>query len=225
MADALTLAATRLLELEPGELMAEFRPALSDLGPEGLESEIYVYDTLAGGAGFARRAGDLGSQLFKEALLLLETCSANCDRSCYRCLRSFKNRFDHKNLDRHLGAMLLRYVLYGVVPSIDPVRLRRSTDLLFADLSRLDLEGATIERNAMIVVTGLDPVEVPILIRKGDRSIAVGLHPPLTQDHSAMPALNELKEFQVEVPVVLIDELWISMNLPAATGKVCEMLK
>ena len=224
VADALTLAAVRLLELEPGELMAEFRPALSDLGPEGLEAEIYIYDTLAGGAGFARRTGELGLELFEEALHLLENCAAACDKSCYRCLRSFKNRFDHKNLDRHLGATLLRYVLRGELPAIDPERLRKSTDLVAADLARLDLDGVTIERDARLEIEGLGPVTVPIAVRTASQTIAVGLHPPLAQDYPTSDDLNDLKEFQVEIPVILIDELWVTMNLPAATSRVCEML-
>ena len=54
------MAATTRLEVEPGELQAEYRPALTAAGREGLEAEIYLYDTLAGGAGFSRRISDLG---------------------------------------------------------------------------------------------------------------------------------------------------------------------
>ena len=61
LSEAITIAATKRLEIEPGELQAEYRPALTEAGHEGLEAEIYIYDTLAGGAGFARRVGDLGA--------------------------------------------------------------------------------------------------------------------------------------------------------------------
>ena len=37
-------------------------------GRQGLEAEIYLYDTLAGGAGFARRIRDYGLDIFKHTL-------------------------------------------------------------------------------------------------------------------------------------------------------------
>jgi hypothetical protein len=46
-------AACRILQIESGEILAEYRPALTDAGAIGHEAEIFVYDTLAGGAGFS----------------------------------------------------------------------------------------------------------------------------------------------------------------------------
>jgi hypothetical protein len=48
----LAKAACRTLEIEPGEILSEYRPALTEAGAAGLEAEIFIYDTLAGGAGF-----------------------------------------------------------------------------------------------------------------------------------------------------------------------------
>ena len=53
IAEALTIAATGELDIDASELQAEYRPALTPAGNEGLEAEIYLYDTLAGGAGLA----------------------------------------------------------------------------------------------------------------------------------------------------------------------------
>src|SRR5205807_1636684 len=136
LCEAFTLASARRLDIEPAELQAEFRPALTQRGREGLEAEIYIYDTLAGGAGFSRRIAELGQSVFVAALDLLEKCPAGCDRSCYRCLRSFKNRFEHDQLDRYLGASLLRYLLYGLEPVLDKARVEQAADRLFAELSR-----------------------------------------------------------------------------------------
>ena len=224
VADALTIAGTRLLELEPGELQAEFRPALSDLGPSGLRSEIYIYDTLAGGAGFSRRAGELGLKLYTEALDLLASCPVDCDKSCYRCLRSFKNRFDHGLLDRHIGAALLRYVIHGTVPEVPKRRLEGLADRLHADLLRLGLDGATVERNASVTVSGIPAVEVPLLVATERATVAVGVHGALTRDFTSDPALQDLKENQLVVPVALIDEMVISNNLPAASQLVRDLL-
>src|SRR5205814_614419 len=133
ISEALTAAACARLELETRELQAEYRPALTLAGRDGLEAEIYLYDTLPGGAGFSQRVGGLGLSVFEDALKILEDCPDNCDRSCYRCLRSYKNKFEHDLLDRHLGASLLRFALTGTPPTLNPQRLKSSTDLLFQD--------------------------------------------------------------------------------------------
>lgn len=223
VADALTLAAVRRLELEPGELKAEFRPALSPLGPDGLEAEIFIYDTLAGGAGFSRRARDLGPSLIEEALSILEHCPDGCDRSCYRCLRSFKNRFDHGLLDRHTGAMLLRYSLGGPPPAIADARLEAAYDRLAADLLRLEVDGITIERNSAREIGGLGSISLPLLARRGDDAVTVGIHPPLTTT-LALASVEELHQIQFELPVVAVDELTIARHLPSASSKIARAL-
>jgi MrfA Zn-binding domain len=88
LSEAISKAASNILRIEPSEIQAEYRPALTSLGRSGEEVEIYLYDTLPGGAGFVRQVGALGLPVFEETLRMLENC--NCDRSCYRCLRSYK---------------------------------------------------------------------------------------------------------------------------------------
>ncbi|MGC1177461.1 MAG: hypothetical protein WA884_00075 [Methyloceanibacter sp.] len=70
-----------------------------------------------------------GVELCERALQLQKTCPENCDASCYRCLRSFKNKFEHILLDRHVGAELLEYLLNGQLPQFDAERLKKSTRL------------------------------------------------------------------------------------------------
>ena len=67
ISEALTKAACARLELEVNELQAEYRPALTAAGRDGREAEIYLYDTLPGGAGFAPRVGQLGLLVFEDA--------------------------------------------------------------------------------------------------------------------------------------------------------------
>ena len=145
VSEALAMAACRLLDLDASELQAEFRPALTAEGRAGLEAELYLYDTLSGGGGFARRVGELGIGVFEEALHILEVCPEDCDRSCYRCLRSYKNKFEHDLLDRHIGASLMRFLIYGTSPNLDSGRTESSTTLLFEDLCRQGIEGVTVE--------------------------------------------------------------------------------
>ncbi|MGB3975494.1 MAG: DEAD/DEAH box helicase [bacterium] len=221
ISEALTKAACNRLELEAKELQAEYRPALTVAGREGREAEIYLYDTLPGGAGFAQRVGHHGIAVFEDALHILEECPENCDRSCYRCLRSYKNKFEHDLLDRQLGASLMRFLIHGNYPTMDPSRLAMSTDLLFEDLRRQDLGGLTIERNHQMSIPGFGSVTIPIYVRRSDGSeYIIGLHGPLTPDDPPDQLLREIKEFCPSIPVYLYDEMVVRRNLPAATSRL-----
>ncbi|HET9215752.1 MAG TPA: DEAD/DEAH box helicase, partial [Terriglobia bacterium] len=223
--EAVTKAACAKLELEANELQAEYRPALTAEGRAGVEAEIYIYDTLPGGAGFAKRVGKIGLPIFEDALKLLESCPDNCDRSCYRCLRSYKNKFEHDLLDRHLGASLLRFVLNNAAPTLSPDRIARSTNLLFEDLDRQGIEGLTLERNRKISVPGFGDVIAPILATRANGArFAIGLHGPLTPNEPTDKDLKEIKEYATTLTVYLEDELVVRRNLPFATQKLIEKL-
>jgi ATP-dependent helicase YprA (DUF1998 family) len=225
LSEAITIAATNRLEIEAGELQAEYRPALTQGGHQGVEAEIYIYDTLAGGAGFARRIGEFGQAVFEDTIHLLDSCPAGCDRSCYRCLRSFKNRFEHDLLDRHLGASLLRYLAHDEEPTLDKARIEHAADRLYEDLSRQGLSDVHLQRNARLDVVGIGPLEAPILVRSGPREFIIGIHSPLTPDHATDEALRDAKEYGSAVPVILIDEIVISRNLPYASRQVIEAIR
>jgi hypothetical protein len=169
--------------------------------------------------------GRLGLAIFEDALRVLETCPDNCDRSCYRCLRSFRNKFEHDLLDRHVGASLLRFALAGQSPTLDARRLERSADLLFQDLDRHGIDGLKLERNKTVSIPGLDSVVAPILA--ADRSgahLVIALHGPLTPDAASDEALSELKEFSAALPVRLVDELVVRRNLPSATASLLDKM-
>ena len=114
VAEALAAAAAKMLDIEATDIGAEFRVAMTSGGRTGNEVEIYLYDLTPGGAGFVQSAASKPHQLFEEALRKLESCS--CTHSCYECLRSYKNKWDHGYLDRTLGAAFLRHVIYGQTP-------------------------------------------------------------------------------------------------------------
>lgn len=219
VSEALAKAACQILEIEPGELMAEYRPALTADGRLGREAEIFLYDTLPGGAGFASQLVGHGRELFERALELMKACPENCDASCYRCLRSFKNKFEHGLLDRHVGAELLEYLLTGDLPDFDPHRLATSTDLLFSDLLRQGNAEITYQRNVRVKF-GSGEVTASILAERKDKTqFVITLAAPLTADHPADTHLAELKQ-QGKIPVVVVNELLARGNLPTMTRQV-----
>jgi ATP-dependent helicase YprA (DUF1998 family) len=219
VSEALAKAACQTLEIEPGELMAEYRPALTADGRLGHEAEIFLYDTLPGGAGFASQLVGHGRELFQRALELMKTCPEICDASCYRCLRSFKNKFEHGLLDRHVGAELLEYLVTGELPGFDARRLAASTDLLFSDLLRQGNLGITYWRNARLKLGGREIVASILAERTDKKRFVITLAAPLTADHPADTRLAGLKK-DGNVPLIVVNELLARGNLPAMTRQV-----
>jgi len=223
--EALAKAACQMLEIEPGELMAEFRPALSDDGIRGLEAEIFLYDTLPGGAGFAAQLPDRSEELFRHALKLIKTCPGDCDASCYRCLRSFKNKFEHGLLDRHIGAELISYLLDGETPEFDARRLQASTLTLAKDLARQSRGGASYDTD-VTVKSAIGPLTAPILATdaKG-RQTVIALSGPLTDGLPADPQLAAMAGSEGGLTCLVENELTVRRNLPFATRTILQKVE
>ena len=219
VSEALAAAACQLLEIEPGELMAEFRPALTPAGTTGLEAEVFLYDTLPGGAGFSTQLPELSLELFQKALDLLIDCEEGCDASCYRCLRSFKNKFEHGLLDRHVGAQLLRYLIDGHLADFSPTRLASSTTLLRNDLERQYANAMQIESTVPLPTNGVQTTAPILITTKERRRIVIALSGPLTPNHPADPSIAILDSIG-QFPVIVENELVVRGNLPAATRRI-----
>ncbi|NTF91623.1 DUF1998 domain-containing protein [Agrobacterium rhizogenes] len=218
--EALAKAACNMLEIEPGELMAEYRPALTPGGRSGLEAEIFLYDTLPGGAGFASQLAEKGLELFERALKLMRECPDNCDSSCYRCLRSFKNKFEHSLLDRHVGCELLEYLVHGQIVPFNAARIRNSTIVLGDDLKRQS-PSYDVRIFEPIDVPGHGLLEVPIVAKAKDGSqIIIALSGGLTDGHPADPIMSAIQLDPDATRVYVLNELLVRGNLADATRKV-----
>jgi hypothetical protein len=154
------------------------------------------------------------------ALNLLKTCPEDCDASCYRCLRSFKNKFEHSLLDRHVGAELLEYLVNGDLPLFDTRRLTRSAELLADDIERND-NSLRVTRGAEITVPNSGRFSAPIkIIRSDGASFVVIVSGPLEIDHPADPLASALERNPGGIEVIAVNELVIRGNLPDATSEV-----
>ncbi|MEE4129133.1 DEAD/DEAH box helicase [Pseudomonas viridiflava] len=112
LCEALTLSIGRILDIDSREVSAGFR-----FGNDGSTdfADIFIYDTLSGGAGYALEAKEAFPEIFEQTKQLLMNCS--CATSCENCLRHYGNRFTHSILDRHLGLEFAQYVELGEVPA------------------------------------------------------------------------------------------------------------
>lgn len=122
LAEAFVLGISQELDIDIREINAGYR--FIRLGDDHL-ADIFVYDTLSGGAGYATQAGELFAGVMTRAETLLSRCS--CSASCDKCLRHYGNRFHHSILDRHLALDLLRFIRDGVLPAKPSSDEQRST--------------------------------------------------------------------------------------------------
>ncbi|WP_040259139.1 DEAD/DEAH box helicase [Pseudomonas massiliensis] len=168
IAEALRLAASRhrQLDLDPSEFGSGFR---IDPGVQGEAKilEVFLYDTLSGGAGYAEIAAKYIEEILVATLRLLESC--DCETSCTECLNHFHNQHLQHRLDRHLGAMLLKYAVHGIEPGC------AALDEQWQTLSQLR---ASLELDGYQCTFGV-VASVPMLVERNGRSLAVGCFPGL----------------------------------------------
>jgi hypothetical protein len=224
--EALAKAACRVLQIESTEILAEYRPALTDAGANGLETEVFIYATLAGGAGFSPQLVRYGQELFEEAVKILADCPERCDASCYRCLRSFRNKLDHRLLDRKLGEQLLRHALCGGYPAYPRDRVEDSLNLLFTDGKRQLSDQFELERNVNRPDSNGHNVVVPITVRRHSHKEEtwVTLSSPIAPDVPVGADLRAVVPHNLD-RIVCIDDLLVRRNLPAAMKKLFSSLQ
>ena len=117
LVEALRITASKHLEIDPDELKSGYRLVQNDTG-SGLVAEFFLYDTAAGGAGYAEKVGQDLSLVLNETLDHLEKCTnPDCVTSCRECLENPGNKFLHPHFDRKLAGRLLRFALHGEVPA------------------------------------------------------------------------------------------------------------
>jgi ATP-dependent helicase YprA (DUF1998 family) len=104
LAEAIRLAASRLMDIEFTELNAGYRLRFSK---DTAYADLYLYDNLSSGAGYATGCESRMSEILHVAEELLSGC--HCESACYDCLKNYHNRIHHPNLDRYAALDLLRY--------------------------------------------------------------------------------------------------------------------
>ncbi len=207
IAEGLRLCASRhpQLDLDPSEFGAGFR-IVPTAQPHELLLDVYLYDTLAGGAGYAELAGRHLREVLADLLNLLENCPASCDRSCESCLRHYHNQHLRDRLDRHVGAQLLRYALHGEVPPEAPVVAQAAS---MTSLKRmLELDGFRCE--SVVAVQG---VPVPLLVERDGRRVVVGVQSGLLDTDWGGHSLRRLIDSRMAEGRILNDFV-LRRNLP-----------
>lgn len=168
--------------------------------------DFFLYDTLSGGAGYATQVSRVMNELLKETLHILDACPEQCERSCYRCIRTYANRILHPKLDRKLAGVLLRAIISGQPPqSLTVYEQARQLEML---RQFLDLSGG-VECQTERMHQG---VLVPLMVKTFRGIYAIGSYPVL-QDRQAQtvrPPLDMLSTNQIR----LYSDYELAHNLP-----------
>jgi hypothetical protein len=206
LVEAIALAASRELQIDEGELSGWWAPVL---GGHTDEAQLYLYDLLPGGAGYARAVGDSLEQVLDSTERLLSQCE--CTQSCYRCVRHYRNNYIHASLDRHLALALLRHLRHGTTPRTSKADWAAGAAAL---RDYLQLRGVPVDTD--VTVAGVD---VPMIVRPHGREVWIDFHhalidPDLAPSAVALKARTQFTEF------VAVDVFTLAHDLPSAVARL-----
>ena len=108
LAEALRLAASKKLDIEFTELVTGYRLRTNSVNSY---IDIYLYDSLSSGAGYAVSISDSIVELLTEMKELLSSC--DCGSACSKCLKHYRNQHIHGLLDRFAALQLLSWGVEG----------------------------------------------------------------------------------------------------------------
>ena len=111
MAEAMVLAAGRLLEVEFNEIRSGYRIRYDE---NITYLDIFLFDSLSSGAGYCARLADLSSELLSATLAYLSKCT--CESSCHKCLNHFWNQRVQGRMNRHAAIDLLQWCASNKLP-------------------------------------------------------------------------------------------------------------
>ena len=147
LAEALKIAACKLLDIEFTEINAGYRFRRNS---NGHFIDVFIYDSLSSGAGYATSLKDQIQILLDETTKLLTSCS--CESACFDCLKHFQNQRVHYLLDRKSAIDLLNWGRGFVLP--EPKSVDEQFNMLKPLRNYIEGKNYHLEkRNEKIVMT------------------------------------------------------------------------
>lgn len=147
LAEALRLVASKKLDVEFTELVTGYRLRT---GSEASFIDIYLYDSLSSGAGYAVSVADSISDLLNDIREMLNSC--DCGSACSKCLKHYRNQYVHGKLDRFAALQLLKLGVYGEKAS--PLNIATQIKMLKPLVNILKQSGCEITFDKKIFASG-----------------------------------------------------------------------
>lgn len=110
LAEGFRIVASKKLDIEFTELVTGYRLRSN---ASGFFVDIYLYDNLSSGAGYAIALKEQTAQLLDEVLEFLKDC--DCESACFNCLKHYRNRYAYGQLDRYAAIDLLKWAKNGYI--------------------------------------------------------------------------------------------------------------
>ena len=146
LAEALRLVASKKLDVEFTELVTGYRLRT---GTEASYVDIYLYDSLSSGAGYAVSVADAISELLSDMKELLSSC--DCGSACTKCLKHYRNQYVHGMLDRFVALQLLEWGVDGIKAS--PIKPETQINMIMPLANILKQSGCEITADNEITAT------------------------------------------------------------------------
>lgn len=137
LAEALRLAANKKLDVEFTELVTGYRLRT---GTTASYVDIYLYDSLSSGAGYAVSVAEVMEELLRDMKELLSSC--DCGSACSKCLKHYRNQYIHGSLDRFAAGELLTWGIDGKKAS--PIEPEKQRKMIMPLANILSLSGCNI---------------------------------------------------------------------------------
>lgn len=147
LAEALRLVASKKLDVEFTELVTGYRLRT---GTETSYVDIYLYDSLSSGAGYAVSVADAIADLLSDMKELLSSCG--CGSACSKCLKHYRNQYVHGMLDRFAVLQLLEWGVSGT--KAPPIKAKTQIDMIMPLSNILNQSGCKIATDNEIIATG-----------------------------------------------------------------------
>lgn len=146
LSEALRLVASHTLDIEFIELVTGYRLRKNQ---SGFFVDLYMYDSLSSGAGYAVSLSENAEELLQKTEILLSGCT--CDSACHKCLKHYRNQYIHGELDRFAARDLLKWGVDGKTAESLPIDAQRK--LMKPLTSILEVKGyqLTVSGNRMTI--------------------------------------------------------------------------
>lgn len=112
--------------------------------------DIYLYDSLSSGAGYAVSVADTIAELLSDMKELLSFC--DCESACSKCLKHYRNQYVHGMLDRFAALQLLEWGVDGI--KAFPIKLETQINMIMPLMNILKQSGCEITVDGEITAIG-----------------------------------------------------------------------